>query len=278
MSVDFTKKSAAKLTRFAGNRERRNYFLFHKQSVKHIFSAAATLRPTGGMTIVILQGREMKLREVQQMKTMRMKLLATAIAMMLIIGLVSSASALLIDANYRGGFPNNPYYSFSEASYTPYPAGNWWKGDSPNNPAAKDMPTITGETGPFTELYKQNVGEAGDTGLFASFYKTTFDFTPEDPSYALIKYLGGLSSPITSPLYLLVKDGNNNPTWFVFGLNLPGGPAWDGMSDISLLNFWPNQGGISHVALYGSPVPEPGTMILLGMGLLGVGLAMRKRS
>jgi hypothetical protein len=48
--------------------------------------------------------------------------------------------------------------------------------------------------------------------------------------------------------------------------------GWDGMETLNLSGFWPQQGAISYVALYGDAkkVPEPTTMLLLGFGLLGL--------
>jgi len=98
----------------------------------------------------------------------------------------------------------------------------------------------------------------------------TFVFTPNGD------LSGGEITDITGvPNWLLVKDGNHTPWWYLFEL-----PALDWANETILLSgFWPDGGAISHVSLYGSsaPVPEPGTLLLLGAGLLGLALYGRKR-
>jgi hypothetical protein len=119
------------------------------------------------------------------------------------------------------------------------------------------------------ELYKQNVG-GGESGSLAGSYETTFSNSPTDPSDALIEYVGGA---IAEDAFLLVKDGNQTPAWYLFDLS-----GWNGTDDLVLTGFWPDQGAISHVSLYGgtTTVPEPGTLILLGSGLFGLALYGRK--
>ncbi len=70
--------------------------------------------------------------------------------------------------------------------------------------------------------------------------------------------------------------GNRPDEWFVYLLNpsVTSG-SWQ------FVNVFNRGGGLSHVQLYGrgtvATVPEPGTLALLGVGLLGAGLARRRK-
>jgi len=161
-----------------------------------------------------------------------------------------------------------------------------WTGTSPQNPDAEDIATIVEYTGTLVELYKQDQGALADVGSYAPSYKTTFYNTPDDPEDATIEHVGG--PYITGdPIYLLVKDGaSNDPVWYIYDMlqldldkNGSYEYAWNGMDTIELKGFWPNQGAISHVSLYGTKqqVPEPATMLLLGAGLIGLAGFGRKK-
>jgi hypothetical protein len=84
------------------------------------------------------------------------------------------------------------------------------------------------------------------------------DEVPANWTYAILKF--GVGRPSDSnPNHWAVWDNNNNDILDLSGLGLP-------------------TNGLSHVSYYGpSPVPEPATMILLGIGLIGMaGFGRRK--
>jgi hypothetical protein len=125
-----------------------------------------------------------------------------------------------------------------------------------------------------TSQYKQDNG-GGETGPLVNSYNATF--SPAADSLQ-ITYTGGSSVGPTA--WLIVKDGNNSPGWYLFNLTALG---WNGTDTINGTGFWPNQGGISHVELFGNtsppptPLPVPSPLVLLGSGMLGMGIARRKR-
>ncbi len=132
--------------------------------------------------------------------------------------------------------------------------------------------------GSLSLLYKSDVsgssGIGSDSGTFAASYLTTFSNTAADPSNALIDYISGPS--ITCPeCYLAIKDGNQTPSYYFFDL-----ASWNGTEDIILRDFWPQRGAISHVSIWGkssTSVPEPGIVLLLGIGLLGLLFTARRQ-
>ena len=129
---------------------------------------------------------------------------------------------------------------------------------------------IASTLGSSTERYKANVGvPVSESGSASAYYETTFSNTATDPEDAYIAWVGPLAIKALGS-FLLVKDGNQTPAWYLFNLSNLG---WTGNQDLDIQDFWPGNGSISHVTLYGTetvtpppgsfnPIPEPGAMTL----------------
>jgi hypothetical protein len=150
-------------------------------------------------------------------------------------------------------------------------------GMGPSNCEPGCVETIFGTTG-LSELYKsdEDGGLTGsDSGPYAGSYATWFYNSVGDPGNALLFYTGGPDIDCPS-CYLAIKDGNSTPGYYFYDLS-----AWNGTETISMEDFWPGRGAISHISIWGrtttTNVPEPSTMALLGLGLLAVGFAQRRR-
>lgn len=119
-------------------------------------------------------------------------------------------------------------------------------------------------------------GPAFESGPFAGSYQTTFFNTLADPSDALIDYISGLAI-VCPECFLVVKDGNQTPAQYLFDIG-----SWNGTDDLILSGFWPNQGAISNVAIWGGAparqVSAPGTIALLGLAIAGLAFVARRKA
>jgi len=216
------------------------------------------------------------------------KILMTILcAMFFTFGMVFSANASFITDDGGVYIDGKNYVTNKDALPDPvepymYYIGDedlWWYGyqEGVGNPDSDkydkhSAPAVAHITGNAEELYKSefNFTTGEDFGAAANWYETTFE---GDPNNATIAWRGDDFRFISGATHLLLKDGSHDPVWYLFNIY-----GWDGKTSIVLENFWLNGGAISHVALYGgTPVPEPGMVILLGIGLIGLAFYSRKR-
>lgn len=159
-------------------------------------------------------------------------------------------------------------------------AGNATLSNWGNQNSTSDILTfLNGIYSPLVEMYKSEPGGA-ESGSAAPFYTTTF-LPTNSPAGALVDQVG--SQFLTGANYLLVKDGSNIPAWYFFNIS-----TWNGLDDMSLSGFWPDQGSISHISIFngnlttipggGPEVPEPSIAVLFGLGMISlIGNAAQRR-
>jgi hypothetical protein len=186
---------------------------------------------------------------------MRTSMRAGALAMA-IVGMLPKASAILITAgttpSLKEGNETSTSVIVAFIQASPYSVG--------------------------PELYKKDVNS--EDGDFKNSYNTSFGSGSLLDENFTITYGG--SGPVINynHKYLLVKDGNATPVWYLYDIS-----AWNGTDVLQGENFWNGPGGsISHVSIYGyngdvprEDVPDGGsTMALFGLGLVGVDYLRRR--
>ncbi len=147
-----------------------------------------------------------------------------------------------------------------------------------DNLNASDVEVLVMTGGLLFELYKQDVGGA-ESGSFAGSYTTSFFNDPDDPEDATITWVVGEPKFNSVELFLLVKDGNQDPAQYLFNVS-----EWDRMTTLMLDDFWPDQGAISHIAFYGGEgpdtqdvVPEATSLVVWGVLAAVCGVGARRR-
>lgn len=186
------------------------------------------------------------------MNTKKASVGATLIA--LAGGLLLSGSASAVPLLCQDATVNHMYVDDSQVSSC-LGAG---VGNINGNPATDDFLTGEGAGLGLVGIGEASFTQTGNVGTF-SFASSLWDTWSE----IAIGFKFG--------------TGNRPDEWFVYSLNsLVSSGSWE------FVNVFGRGGGLSHVQLYGIPgstsVPEPGTLALLGIGMLAAGVARRRKT
>jgi hypothetical protein len=116
--------------------------------------------------------------------------------------------------------------------------------------------------GSLLHKFEYKAGVVVEEGSLAGSYAGAFN--PTDGSgIATITHAGGTWASATA---LLAKGGSYGH--WVFDLR-----GWDGRTAIVINDLWPQQGTFSHVEFYGTPIPEPATILAGAVLLLPFGIS-----
>lgn len=127
-------------------------------------------------------------------------------------------------------------------------------------------------------LYKTEFDGGSEEGSFAGSYEMSWTLDDSEPSGGTLSWVVDTDYINCGECYVAVKDGDIDPRYYFYDIST----LWDGQEDLVFSNFWSNgQGAISHISIWGSSaveVPEPGTLGLLGLGMLGLAYSRKRKA
>ncbi|MEP1216698.1 MAG: PEP-CTERM sorting domain-containing protein [Marinobacter sp.] len=127
-------------------------------------------------------------------------------------------------------------------------------------------------------LYKNDYDGGVEEGSFTGSYNMSWSLDDGEPSGGTLSWVVDTDYIVCGECYVAVKDGNIDPRYYFYDISA----LWNGQEDLVFSNFWSNgPGAISHISIWGASaveVPEPGTIGLLGLGLLGLAYSRKRKA